>query len=103
DRPWRYSEDREAALSGIGTSWPCIGRPQKTTAPGMRSAARCGRTGLGGLPADALLQFRLKGIDIGLVDDLGGNDDKLVFGDLGTIALKIFRHQVHALIAPLVG
>ena len=49
------------------------------------------------------LQLGPEGIDVGLVDDLGRNDDQLVGRNARLVALEILRHQLHALIAPLVG
>src|SRR5205823_1195595 len=49
------------------------------------------------------LHLGLEGIDIALVDDLGGNDDQLVGRDSRLVALEILGHQLHALIAPFIG
>jgi len=44
-----------------------------------------------------------KAVDIGLVDDLGRDDDDRIGGNDGLVATDIFGHQLHALIAPLIG
>ena len=51
----------------------------------------------------ARLQLGLEGVDVGLVDDLGRDDDQLVRRDARLVALEVLGHQLHALIAPFEG
>src|ERR1700683_3830346 len=55
------------------------------------------------LRARALLQLGPEAVDIGLVDDLGRDDDDRIGGNHRLVATDIFGHQLHALIAPLIG
>src|SRR3954467_589841 len=51
--------------------------------------------------AQHLLHLGHELVDVRLLDDLAGHDDDAVGRDAGLVAFEIFRHQLHALIAPL--
>src|SRR6516225_6842131 len=53
------------------------------------------------LLAKHLLHLAHKVVDVRLVDDLAGNNDDTIRWNTRLVALDIFRHQFHALIAPL--
>ena len=71
-----------------------------TTTGAWPAVASTGGAGLLALP---LLEFGPERIDVGLVDDLGRDDDQLVGRDEGFVALQVFGHVLHALIAPFIG
>src|SRR4249920_1029520 len=50
--------------------------------------------------AKHLLHLPHKFVDVRLVDDLARNDDDAVRRNARLVAFEIFRHQLHALIAP---
>src|SRR3954467_9025764 len=53
------------------------------------------------LLAPHLLHLGHELVDVRFLDDLAGHDDDAVGRDAGLVAFEIFRHQLHALIAPL--
>src|ERR1700678_1711693 len=55
------------------------------------------------LLALALFQLRPEGVNVILADDLGRDDHQAVGGNPRLVALEVFGHRFHALIAPLIG
>src|SRR6185437_177619 len=55
------------------------------------------------LLALTLLELGPESVDVVLADDLGGDDDQAVRRNERFVSFEIFRHVLHALVAPLIG